>query len=188
MIGRIFLQSIFYLGSMEEHEEEHGRLKIFLALASNLDHALTHSHWHSAYQLLDTHPELMILPWAQELEAQWDEKLQRCETYAIAGDVSAISRELGNLITLPGRHERIGDLLRMAYQVQLARLLPGDPVLFKAGAENYCDLFGIDTELRHLLKKAKRQKVPIEIDPLRLHPKKRDQWLLSARSLPERIA
>ena len=175
------------LEAMVEHEEEYSRLKIFVTLSSNLYHAITHRHWRSAYQLLDTHPELMILPWAQDLEAQWDEKLQRCETYAIAGDVTALTAELGNLITLPGRHERIGDLLRMAYQVQLKKLLPGNPALFSEGAANYCDLFGIDTELRQLLKKAKKLKLPIEIDPVRLHPKKRDQWLLSARILPDKI-
>lgn len=175
------------LNGMVQHDEEHTRLKLFTSLASNLEHAIANTHWRSAFQMLDAHPELMILPWAQELETLWDEKLQRCETYAIKGDASAIKKELGNLITLPGRYDRIGDLLRMAYQVQLKVLLSKDPSSFSAGAANYCDWFGLDTELRQLLKKAKRQNVTIDIDPIRLNPKKRDQWLLIARTLPDRI-
>lgn len=175
------------LGGMVQYEDEYARLKTFSALASNLDHAIINSHWRSAYQLIDTHPELMVLSWAQELETQWDEKLQQCETYAIRGDVSAIKNTLGNLINIPNRHGRIGDLLRMAYQIQLKGLILDDPALFSTGVENYCDWFGVDTELRQLLKQAKRQKIQIEIDPLRLHPKKRDQWLMVARTLPDRI-
>lgn len=176
------------LGEMVQYEDEYARLKIYIALASNLDHTLANNHLRSAYQLLDTHPELMILPWAQALEAQWDEKMAQCESYAILGDASAIKNILGNLINVPNRHERIGDLLRMAYQVQLKTLLENDPHLFSTGASNYCDFFGIDTELRQLLKMAQRQKIRVEIDPLRLHPKKRDQWLITARTLPDSIA
>ncbi|MBN2871097.1 MAG: WD40 repeat domain-containing protein [Campylobacterales bacterium] len=176
------------LGGMIQYEEEYAHLKNYIALASNLEHAISNAHWRSAYQLLDTHPELMILPWAEELETQWDDKLRQCETFAIRGDVSAIKKTLGNLINLPNRHERIGDLLRMGYQVQLKALLLNDPQLFSEGAEHYCDVFGIDTELRQLLKKAQRHKIQIGIDPQRMHPKKRDQWLMSARTLADRIA
>ncbi len=176
------------LNGMVQYEEEYAHLKNYVALASSLEHAMINGHWRSAYQLLDAHPELMALPWAQELETQWDDKLRQCETFAIRGDVSEIKNTLGNLINLPNRHERIGDLLRMAYQVQLKSLMLNDPQLFSAGAEHYCDVFGIDTELRHLLKKAQRRKIQVGIDPQRMHPKKRDQWLMAARTLADRIA
>lgn len=187
--ARAFEEARLLLGKLDaipQYDTEQRRLQTFISLASNLAHAISNNHWRSAYQLLDHHPELMILVWAQDLEAQWDARLNQCETYALRGDAAAIISFLGNLINLPERHQRIGDLLRLAYRVQLKMLLTQGSALFAAGAVNYCDFFGIDTELRQLLKKARRQKMPL--DSLKLPPKKRDYWVTIARTLPERIA
>lgn len=176
------------LSEVTQYEEEYGRLKLFATLASNLHHAMHHEQWRSAYRLLDSHRELMILPWAQELEAQWYEKLLRCENYAIQGDASAVKKEFTNVISLPKRHERIGDLLRTAYQVQLKQLLRKDPHRLKAGIDAYIELFGTDTELRFLIKSAQTQGLTITLQPIQLHAKSRDQWLANITMLPNRIA
>jgi hypothetical protein len=176
------------LREVVQYEEKYVQLHQFFTLALNLNHAILHHHWNSAYQLLDAHPDLAILPWAEELEGQWHQKLLQCETYAVQGDLHSIKKELGNLIHLPNRNERIGDILRMAYRIQLTKLLTQDTALFLSGAENYCDLFGIDTELRQLLKKAKREKIDILLGQEHLLPKKWDHWLLYSRKLPDSIA
>jgi WD40 repeat protein len=176
------------LAEVTQYEEEFVRLKTFSSHASNLYHAISHEHWRSAYRLLDTHRDLMILPWAQELETQWYEKLLRCENYAIQGDASSVKKEFTNVISLPQRHERIGDLLRTAYQVQLKQILRKDQHRFKSGAETYCELFGIDTELRYLLKTAQAQGIEVVLQPMQLQSKSRDQWLSGITMLPNRIA
>lgn len=176
------------LAGVVQYEEDFERLKIFASHASNLHHAITHSHWRSAYRMIDSHPELMILPWANELEVQWHQKLRQCETYAIRADVSAIRHELSNLINLPMRHERIGDILRTAYQIQLKLILRSDPAKFETGVKNYCELFGMDTELRYLIKTAQMQGVTVTLQPIMFLPKKRDQWLGSITTLPDQIA
>lgn len=176
------------LREVVQYEDKYIQLHQFFTQALNLNHAILHHHWNSAYQLLDAHPDLVILPWAEELEIQWHQKLLQCETYAVQGDLPSIKKELENLIHLPNRNERIGDILRMAYRIQLKKLLTQNSSLFLSGAGNYCDLFGIDTELRQLLKEAKREKIDILLGQEHLHPKKWDHWLLYARKLPDSIA
>ncbi|AFV97049.1 WD40 repeat domain-containing protein [Sulfuricurvum sp.] len=171
-----------------QYEKEFLNIKTFVSHALNLHHAITHSHWRSAYSLIDTHSELMILPWAQELEILWLEKLERCEKYASIGDASAIKKEFINLINLPGRHERIGDLLRSSYHVQLKKLLDSNPDIFSVGVANYCDLFGIDTEIRHLLRIAKHKHITPKIEQALLCPKQRDQWIYHITELRGKIA
>lgn len=176
------------LENIVQYEEVYAQLKKFSTQTSNLHHAIAQQNWRSAYHMLDSHPELMILPWAQELERQWQEKLLQCEGYAIRGDIISIKRTLENLMNLPERYERIGNILRMAYQIQLKILQSKKQKSFSAGVINYCKLFGIDTEIRHLLKKAKKDNLGIELDPSHLHLQKRDEWLHNLQSLPDHIA
>ncbi|MDD5160162.1 MAG: hypothetical protein PHI47_08945 [Sulfuricurvum sp.] len=178
---------IHELSGIIQYEDAYSQLKIFFSLTSNLHHAIMNQLWRSAYHMLDSHPDLMILPWAQELEKQWQEKLLLCENYAIHGNIASIKTTLENLMNLPARYERIGDILRMGYQVQLKILQSKNPLHFSLGVTNYCKLFGIDTEIRHLIKKARRQKLAIEIDSSQLHLQKRDEWLHNLRSLPDYI-
>lgn len=175
------------LSNIVQYEDTYDNLKKFSTQTSNLHHAITQHNWRSAYHMLDAHPELMILPWAQELERQWQEKLQLCEGYAIRGDIISIKSTLENLMNIPERYERIGNILRMAYQIQLKNLQSQKQKSFSSGITNYCKLFGIDTEIRHLLKKAKKDSLATEIDPSQLHLQRRDEWLHNLQSLPDHI-
>ncbi|MDD2368694.1 MAG: WD40 repeat domain-containing protein [Sulfuricurvum sp.] len=175
------------LGNIVQYEETYSELKKFSTQASNIHHAITNQHWRSAYHILDSYPELLILPWVQELERQWQEKLQLCEGYAIRGDIISIKATLENLMNLPGRYERIGNILRMAYQIQLKILQSKKEKTFSSGVANYCKLFGVDTEIRHLLKKAKKENFATDLDPSQLHLQKRDEWLHNLQTLPDRI-
>jgi hypothetical protein len=176
------------LSEVIQYESEYYHLKSFYSLAKNLNHAITHNQLRSAYDLIDSHHELLILSWAQELNAQWNEKLERAEQYAIVGNVTAIKNEFMTIINLPERHKRIGDILRTAYHVQLKKLLKTNNESFSVGVHTYCDLFGIDTELHNLIKKAKSQNIILELTPSNLAPKPRDQWLSQITKLPNKIA
>ncbi len=188
--SKSFEQAELFLNQLKEviqYAEQYAHLKIFFGIAAKLSHAIDHRRLRTAYQLIDTHHELTVLPWAEELENEWQKKLLHCESFAARGDIRSIKRELGLLINLHGRHERIGDIFRMAYQVQLKLLLHKKSPEFSASVGNYCDIFGIDTETRALLKKAKHLDVRIDLDPIRLYPKKRDSWLSFIRKLPDTI-
>ncbi len=176
------------LKDVVQYESEYLQLKTLYSLAKNLNHEIVNDHLRSAYHLIDTHPELLLLPWGEELNTQWQEKLSQAEQYAIRGDVPSIKEEFSDFINLPQRHGRLGDILRTTYHVQLKKLLKTDPKAFTSGVFTYCDLFGIDTELRILLKKAKRKEVVPNLTQVHLTPKKRDYWLSHFTMLPDKIA
>mgnify|MGYP001809835810 CR=1 FL=1 len=176
------------LKAVVQYESEYLQLKKLYSLAKNLHHAIVNDHLRSAYRLLDNHPELIMLPWGKELNADWNEKLSLAEQYAIKGDIPSIKNEFSNLLDLPQRSGRLGDILRTGYHVQLKKLLKTDPETFSSGIYAYCDLFGIDTELRNLLKKAKQKEILPELTQSHLTPKSRDQWLSHITMLPNKIA
>ncbi|WP_295053714.1 WD40 repeat domain-containing protein [Sulfuricurvum sp.] len=176
------------LKAVVQYESEYLQLKKLYALSKNLHRALTHDHLRSAYRLIDNHPELLMLSWGEELNTLWNEKLSLAEQYAIKGDVPSIKKEFVDLFDLPSRHGRLGDILRTAYHVQLKKLLKIDSENFSSGVVAYCDLFGIDTELRNLLKKAKRKESIPDLSQSHLTSKSRDQWLSNITFLPNTIA
>lgn len=176
------------LKGVVQYESEYHQLKQLYTSAKNLHHAIDNDHLRSAYHLLDTHPELLTFSWGKELDVLWQKKLSMAEHYAIRGDVPSIKKEFSALITLPERHGRIGNVLRTAYHVQLKRLLKTNSEAFTSGVFTYCDLFGIDTELRNLLKKANRKEILPDLTETHLTPKNRDHWLSCYTSLPSKIA
>jgi hypothetical protein len=188
---RSFEQSELLLNELKEvvqYESEYLQLKKLHSMAKNLHRALTHEQLRSAYRLIDNHPELLMLPWGEALNTQWNEKLSQAEQYAIKGDVSSIKKEFTDLFDLPNRNGRLGDILRTAYHVQLKKLLKTDMDNFSSGIVAYCDLFGIDTELRNLLKKAKKTQSLPDLSESHLTSKSRDQWLSHIPMLPNTIA
>lgn len=180
-----------FLNELQEatpYESEYFELKKFHSLAKNLDHSLSHNHLRIAYRLIDTHHELLLLSWGEKLNTLWNEKLIRAERYAMKGDISSIKKEFNNLINIPQRHARLGDIFRMGYHVQLKILLKKDPETFSLGVLAYCEIFGMDTELRNLLKKAKQKNIVPELSQVHLMQKSRDQWLAHISILPNKIA
>lgn len=176
------------LASLSELQPHYHSLKPFAIAAANLHHAITNRQWRSAYQLIDAHPDLRVLSWAEQIEKRWEHLVTRCEHHAIRADAASIRSELGNLISLPNRNERIGDIFRTAYQIQIRALLETEPATFGRAVETYCDLFGLDTEMRHLIKIAHRKGAPGVPSIEQLQHRKRSDWLANVRRFPDSIA
>ncbi|MDD4856294.1 MAG: WD40 repeat domain-containing protein [Sulfuricurvum sp.] len=176
------------LRDVVQYEDDFIRLKNFASYAFNLHRTIQNHHWRSAYHLLDTHPELLILPWGKILEEQWHHKLEQCERYAMIGDLSSIKKELTNLINLQNRYERIGDILRAAYHAQLKQIVIKHSESFERAVNNYCDLFGMDTELLYLLKQTQHQGIRANLQPIQYKFKARSFWLRNIQRLPDHIA
>jgi len=78
--------------------------------------------------------------------------MQRCEKEALVGNTAAIKKTLGPLIDLPTRAEKIGNLLRVSYQMQIKRLLAHKEYLKTEKAiAHYLAIFGMDNETRQLI-------------------------------------
>ncbi|MGD9970212.1 MAG: WD40 repeat domain-containing protein [Sulfuricurvum sp.] len=183
-----FDEASFWIREMERIDPENpdsGRLNRFSEEAALLHHALVNKQWRSVYQQLDARPDLLILPWVNAIEEHWQTLIARCEEYAILGDIASIKHDMGPLITLSGRNDRIGDLLRTAYQIQIRALIAQNSAEITVAFARYCEFFGADTEFNALFKQALDRNLPLPELPL--IPRKRDFWVQSARRLPERL-
>lgn len=131
------------------------------------------------YRVLDEKPTIFLnLKLANLLEKHWMKLMQKCEKYALYGNVKGIKQTLQELLTLQSRSKRVGELLRVAFIVEI-----DDNITKKkfVSAENfiysYVDIFGSDTNLQRVMqlyeKKAKKK--------LALTPQStkiaRDAWL-----------
>lgn len=76
-----------------------------------------------------------------------------CENYALQGDIQSIKETLQELINIPTRVQRTGDLLRLSFYTKIKHLISKNK--FKS-AENiiysYIDIFGLDTEIKTLMR------------------------------------
>ena len=107
------------------------------------------NHFKNCYEILDTHPEMFLeLKLANMLEKHWDKLMNRCEKYALNGNVKGIKSTMKELLTLKSRSKRVGALLRSAFFVEIDTHIESKN--YKS-AENfiysYIDIFGFDTEL-----------------------------------------
>jgi soluble cytochrome b562 len=119
-----------------------------------LQDAYNKSDFISCYNILDTYPTLESTQLGLLLEKHWLKIIAMCETFAQKGNIKDIKTTLGELITLPARLNKIGDLLRLSFHVQI-KMLKGKKSFKKA--ENliysYIDIFGLDNEIAAIMKK-----------------------------------
>jgi hypothetical protein len=133
------------------------------------------------YKLLDKYPYLDETELGVKLEQEWSKQIQVCENFALQGDIKNIKLSLGNLIKLPTRTEKIGDILRVSYHVKIKFLLSRKSFK-KAEAiiNSYMEIFGIDNEIEQINKKFEKE-TSLKIAILENHKEKlpRDNWLHS---------
>ena len=135
---------------LSHHHESVSR---FIDKAKKLFRLHKEKRFFELYRFLDTTTELSVLPLAKKAEERWNKKIQECEEAALKGNTAAIKEILGDLITLPTRNEKIGNLLRASYQMQIKHLLAKEnPDRAGRAIERYIDIFGIDNETRLLIK------------------------------------
>jgi len=107
----------------------------------------------TCYALIDSDERLQKLEIAKLLEKHWQKLMIECENYAFQGDIQSIKETLHELISIPTRVQRTGDLLRLSFYTQIKHLINKNK--FKS-AENiiysYIDIFGLDTEIKALMR------------------------------------
>jgi len=130
-------------------EELHKKYKY----VSILQKAYEESDFKSCYELLDMHKYLKSVELGVLLENHWSKLMQKCEEYALDGNIRDIKKTLGELISLHARSNKIGDLLRVSFHRRIGILMSRKD--FK-GAEaiiyTYVDVFGIDSEISNIMK------------------------------------
>jgi len=131
------------------------------------------------YELIDTHKELEDIELTNLLENHWTKLMAKCEDYSLTGDLKKVKKTLKDLIYLPTRRKKIGNLLRVSYQSKI-KILLSTKGFRKAEAVIYAylDIFGLDREiniLKEYFEKLAHFKLALE-DNETLH-RSRDYWI-----------
>ncbi len=131
----------------------------------------------SCYRMLDSQSFLNNSQLGKTLEKQWAELINRCEVYALKGDIKDIELALGELINLQSRKEKIGDLLRVSFHSRINHLIEKNlQKVSKTIISSYLDIFGKDTEIDEIIKKYESVfNMKIELDK-EYEKKSRDSW------------
>jgi len=135
----------------------------------------------SCYEILDSSHTLDSLELSKLLEKHWNQLMNKCEVFALKGDIKSIKSTLKELIKVKTRVDKIGDLLRLSFHIKIKGLIAKKA--FKS-AENiiysYIDIFGDDSELQLIMRsyqKISQKKLAITLNQNKRL--KRDNWLQS---------
>lgn len=110
--------------------------------------------FYSCYEMIDLFAHLGFSELGELLQKHWLKLMNECEEYALKGNIQSIKAVLGELITLNARKDRIGDLLRVGFQVQIKYFLSNHK--FKSAQKviySYIDIFTKDSEISSLMSK-----------------------------------
>ncbi|WP_373071921.1 hypothetical protein [Sulfurimonas sp.] len=131
------------------------------------------------YETLDMYPYLYTTELGEMLEKHWKGIIQKCEHYAMKGNVSDIKKTLGELMMLEGRVDKVGDLFRLSFHVRMKVYFSKRSFKeFEKLIYTYTDTFGLDHEVSQLMKKYElktKQKLAITQDVTT----NRNSWLYS---------
>jgi len=123
-----------------------------------LQNAYNKDDFTSCYEILDTHPSLCTTELGILLEKHFSKLIDRCEVFALNGEIVSIKDTLGTLIEIRTRKEKIGNTLRVSFWSKLHTLLSEKN--FKDAEKiiyTYIDIFGIESEIYALMMKYEKK-------------------------------
>ncbi len=141
------------------------------------------------YELLDRSQDLADLPQAKAVEKAWKRIMIRCEKEALIGNTAEIKSILGPLIDLPTRAEKIGNILRVSYQMQIKYYLAHKQYIqTRTAIVHYLSLFGMDNEIRQLIRHLNKAGMPFTPDEEQEVHRPRTLWrTLTHGDVPDNI-
>lgn len=133
------------------------------------------------YKLLDSHRSLNFTELGLLLERHWSKIMNSCEEFALDGNIKDIKKTLGDLIDLPTRLNRVGDLIRVSFHVRVEQLMSkGNFHSAEAIIYSYIDIFGLDSEIVQIMKKfEKASSRKLAITQTQRERPTRDSWVHS---------
>ncbi|MDX1295103.1 MAG: WD40 repeat domain-containing protein [Sulfurimonadaceae bacterium] len=168
----------------------HANVNRFITKAKKFSTLHDAGKTYELYEMLDLFTELTVLPLAKKVEEEWNKMMQVCEEAALHGHTAVIKNTLGSLITLPSRSEKIGNLIRISYQMQIKLFLArNNPEKAGRSIERYIDLFGIDNETRLLIKLLNKKGEDLFLTDEQQQNRPRGLWLsVTNGNLPDKLA
>jgi hypothetical protein len=172
---------LYSLEKVPHIKDEVEKLNLDCKYALVLRKAYKEDRFKACYEILDAHPSLKSTELGIMLERHWTKLIHKCEEFALAGNIRDIKKELGTLLRLESRRAKIGDLIRVSFQVRIKMLLSSKN--FQAAETiiyTYLDIFGQDSEITQIMNNYEQQsllKLAISQEP-NIRPS-RDSWLNS---------
>ena len=146
-----------------------------------LQEAYKEKSYEKCYEILDSMPSLHYTELSQTLERHWIQLINRCETYALQGDLRGVQKTLSHLITVPTRTDKIGDLLRISYGARIKKLI--EHKSYKKAElliYSYIDTFGKDSEISFISRIfEKNSHIKLALHEHDFSNRARDCWLES---------
>lgn len=169
------------LDGLKDFQKSFDRLQADLLAMQALHGAYEENDISMCYEILDANPSLSTTQLAHLLERHWSKTIQICEYHALEANVKGIKERLQELLTLPSRREKIGDLLRLSFQRKITLFLE-DKMYHNAQniIYSYIDIFGDDCEILELMERFERlsfKKLAITYDQGKR--KQRESWICS---------
>ena len=131
------------------------------------------------YELLDENIFLHSVELASFLHKHWQKIIDKCENLALSGDLNEVKNILGELICIKTRRDKIGDLLRVCFYVQVD-MLKNDKEYKRV--ENliylYIDIFGLDSEITAIMEEYEGD-LDIKLAITQNRNLKNDDWIYS---------
>ncbi len=146
-----------------------------------LQNTYSENNFFRCYELIDEYPHLQHSELGILLNRHWFQLINKCENYAIKGSAKDIKATLGDLIRLKQRREKIGSLLRLAFQVHIMHLITNHKYnSAKNLIYSYIDIFTKDTEIISLMNKYELiSSKKLAITQTELNNKTRNDWINS---------
>lgn len=134
------------------------------------------------YEIIDENPSLNSTELGTLLQSHWLKVVSECESFALKGNIKDLKEKLGELVTLPTRRDKIGDLFRLAFHTKIKALLAKKAYKkSEALIYSYIDIFGSDKELQSVMKTYEtRSKAKLAITHDINDRQTRDKWIESA--------
>lgn len=172
---------LFSLSNIPHIAKDVEELNLECKYALILRKAYKEDRFKVCYEVLDSHKSLKKTELGILLERHWSKLMLKCEEYALAGNIKDIKKELDGLMRLTSRQNKIGDLLRVSFQVRIKMLLKSQNF---HGAETiiytYIDIFGQDSEIKQIINTYERlSSLKLAITQHQNKRPSRDSWLES---------
>jgi len=159
------------------------KLKLNCIKMQELQKAYKNKNLFVCYEIIDTNADLYNSKLGKLLNTKWSDIIKLCEQFALEGNILDIKNTLGELVNIPSRREKIGDLMRVSFHKRIKLLINKN--YFK-DAQNiiysYINIFGIDKEIDFIIKEFEiisNIKLTITQEQARRHL--RDSWINSTQ-------
>jgi len=110
------------------------------------------------YEIMDKNKNIQLIEISILLNEHWTKLINRCLAYANNGDINSVKTNMGKLMLIESRADKIAEILKFTFQNKIESLLMDKEFIScEAVIYSYIDIFNIDTKLKKIMKIFEKQ-------------------------------